>query len=118
MNRHAEREVIFGGNHMISPSCDFKTFVEEVKHKDYPDIIYLAEQEAVEAWRLAQRRIRKGSLNHQESMRYSDTLKELIFFLRNGKKPRESRREDVELFQVVCGGLLSRRHQSRCSDLH
>jgi hypothetical protein len=103
---------------MISPSCDFKTFVEGIKDKDFGDIIYLAEQEAVDAWRLGQRLIRTGSLDHQESMRYSETLKELIFFLRNGIKPRESKREDIELFEVVCGDLLSRSHQSRCGDLH
>jgi hypothetical protein len=66
---------------MISSSCSLKSFVEGIKHREYRDIIYLAEQEAVEAWRLAQRRIRKGSLDHQESMRYSETLKELIFLL-------------------------------------
>ncbi len=103
---------------MISPSCDFKIFVEEVKHREYPDIICLAEQESVAAWRMAQKRIRTGSLDHQESMRYSETLKELIFFLRNGIKPRESSKEDLDLFQVVFGDLLSRRVRSRCSDSH
>jgi hypothetical protein len=103
---------------MISPSCNFKIFVEEVKHRGYPDIICLAEQESVAAWRMAQKRIRKGSLDHQESMRYSETLKELIFFLRNGIKPRESSKEDLELFEVVSGHLGSRRYRSRCYDSH
>ena len=103
---------------MVSPGCDFKLFVEELKCKEYPDIIYLAEQEALEAWRLAQRRIREGSMGHQESMRYCETLKELIFFLRYGIKPRESSREDLELFDVVCGGLRRNHHRSRCREAH
>jgi len=103
---------------MISNSCDFKIFVEEVRHRAYPDIICLAEQESVAAWRMAQKRIRKGSLGHQDGMRYSETLKELIFFLRNGIKPRETSAEDLALFQVLCGDLLDRHHRSRCSDPH
>jgi hypothetical protein len=103
---------------MISPDCDLKIFVEEVRHRAYPDIIYLAGQESVDAWRMAQKRIRKGSLGHHESMRYSEILKELIFFLRNGIKPRESRTEDLELFQLLCGDLMDRHHPSRCSDPH
>lgn len=101
---------------MISSSCDLKVFVDEVRDKDYPDIIFLAELEAVEAWRLAQRQSRKGLPDHRESMRYSESLKELIFFLRNGVKPREPRGEDFKLFQMLCEDLLGRRHRSRCCD--
>jgi hypothetical protein len=110
--------VAFGENNMISNNCDFKVFVEEIKHRDYPDIICLAEQESVSAWRMAQKLIRRGSLGHQESMKYAETLKELIFFLRNGIRPRESSKEDLELFEVVCRDLLRRRCRSRCADSH
>ena len=118
MNEHAPKGVAFGENDMISPSCDFKTFVDEMRHRAYLDIIYLAEQESLEAWRMAQRRIRTGSADQQESLRYAETLKELIFFLRNGICPRESRKEDRALFEVVCGDLLSREFRSRCSGPH
>jgi hypothetical protein len=36
---------------MISPEYDFEQFVEASKKKDVYEIIYLAEQEAIGAWR-------------------------------------------------------------------
>jgi hypothetical protein len=53
-----------------SKACDFETFVEEVKHKTKTigmSFTWLNRR----PWRLAQKRIRKSSLDHRESIGYT-----------------------------------------------
>jgi hypothetical protein len=82
---------------MISATYDFEHFADSVKGEDYFDIIYLAEQEAIEAWRVC----RKGSLSDGKSASYQSKLKGLIHFMRYGVKPSNLNNRDVKLFNLI-----------------
>jgi hypothetical protein len=71
---------------MISPEYDFEQFVQAAKKKDVYEIIYLAEQEAIGAWRQSYRST--GSANHsdQKSLDYQNKLKNLIYHMRSSVK--------------------------------
>ena len=71
---------------MISQSCDFDEFLENVRNRDYLDVIYLADKEATEAERLKYRS-RSRRLDPPEACAgYADVLKGFIRFMRYGVK--------------------------------
>jgi hypothetical protein len=67
---------------MISATYDFEQFANSVKGEDYFDIIYFAEQEAIEAWRIC----RKVGSSGGKCSSYQSKLKGLIHFMRYGIK--------------------------------
>jgi hypothetical protein len=71
---------------MISQSCDFDEFIENVRDRDYLEVIYLADKEATEAERLRYRsRIRRPD-PLEVCAGYADALKGFIRFMRYGVK--------------------------------
>ena len=82
---------------MISTTYDFEQFAEFVKGEDYFDIIYSAEQEAVEVWRVC----RKGKSLDVKCSSYQSKLKGLIHFMRYGVKPTNLNSHDVKLFDLI-----------------
>ena len=82
---------------MISTTYDFEQFANSVKGEDYFDIIYAAEQEAIEAWRLC----RKGKALDGKGAGYQSMLKGLIHFMRYGVKPTNLKNRDIKLFNLI-----------------
>ena len=64
---------------MISASFNLSEFAYAVKDKKYCDVILLADQEALCAWRQSQR-----CGPHMEVDRYESILKEFVRYLKSG----------------------------------
>jgi hypothetical protein len=82
---------------MISPEYDFKQFVEATKQKDVYEIIYLAEQEAIGAWRQSYRSPGSNNDEDQKNIDYQNRLKNLIDHMRSSVKPSKSK----NLFNLI-----------------
>ena len=89
------------GNLMISRSFQFEDFVAAIQGKDDFDIIYMAEQEALHAWRSAHRSKGLSSNLIDKSKAYQEKLIGLIGFLRHGFCATSVSGSDVELFQRI-----------------
>ena len=84
---------------MISSNYDFERFVEAIREKGYYEVVYMAEQEATEAWRTSYRSKKKR--DNGESSQYQQKLIGLIEYLRHGIKPRSLSDKDIE----ICRGI-------------
>lgn len=81
---------------MISESCDIGEFIRKVPKTDSSEVIAMADQEAMDAWRSA---LRTGSETSRESMNeYESLLKDLIYFLR-ATIPYRHRKMDRNIFE-------------------
>lgn len=84
---------------MISSDCDFKEFLNKIQHHDYVEILLAANAEATAAERTVYKN-RKTRDDRTDAFRtYADTLKDFIYFLRNGIKPTSIRAYDFESFE-------------------
>jgi hypothetical protein len=100
---------------MISAACDFEQFVEAIKDKDYFEVVYLANQEATEAWRRSYRLRTSPGAQRQNSVAYEHVLKGFISYLRYGLTPPGLSGTDLALFQSVCDNLRKKKQgQVRC----
>ena len=72
---------------MISPEYNFKHFVEATKEKDVYEIIRLAEQEAIGAWRQSYRSVGSVNDDDKKSIEYQNRLKGLIYEMRSHVRP-------------------------------
>lgn len=77
---------------MISSSYDIEEFVEAVRDREYAEVIFLADKEAVQAWRETYRRRRNAEGGIEEGTRYEKALKEFIRSLQsaNGVPKRKA----------------------------
>jgi hypothetical protein len=86
---------------MISDNYSFAHFVNTVIGKDHLDIIYLAEQEATEAWRQSRQ------INHQEgdgiqtNLSYQTKLLGLIDYMRHGLQSKNFTPQERQLLQKI-----------------
>jgi hypothetical protein len=86
---------------MISDKYSFAHFVKTVIGKDHLDIIYLAEQEATEAWRQSRQ------MNHQEdneirtNLSYQSKLLGLIDYMRHGLQSKDFTPHERQLLQKI-----------------
>ncbi|KPJ78303.1 MAG: hypothetical protein AMJ54_04240 [Deltaproteobacteria bacterium SG8_13] len=71
---------------MISTDCDFETFVREARGMDCYEVIYLAEKEAIQAWRHSYHN-ESRTCSGEASRQYQEKLIGLIRFMRHGLKP-------------------------------
>jgi hypothetical protein len=83
--------VLITGGNMISPEYDFKQFIEAMKQKDTYEIIYLAEQEAIGAWRQSNRVLSSDNDDDQKNIDYQNRLKNLIYCMRSSVRPSNSK---------------------------
>ena len=87
---------------MVSANCDIREFIEGLENKDFFEMIYLMDKEATEAERL----LFNPRSDLQEKIicgtEYVNNLKNFIFYLRYGAKPRGLKQKDVNLFNSVC----------------
>ena len=67
-------------------------------------MIYLLDKEATDAERQLYNPKSQFSEKQNCGLEYVSNLKNLIFYLRYGAKPRGLRKEDISLFDSVCAG--------------
>lgn len=77
------------GEDMISPELDFRQFLEATKKKDVYETIYLADQEAIAAWRRSYRSNGSSKADDQQSTDYQNKLKRFIYHLRSSVRQSE-----------------------------
>ena len=87
---------------MISTNCDIQEFISELENKDFFEMIYLLDKEATEAERQLYNPNTEMSERQICGPEYISDLKNLIFYLRYGAKPKGLRKEDVCLIDSVC----------------
>lgn len=81
---------------MISDKCSFRDFLEAVKDRDFPEMIYLTDREATHAQRLTIKAYGPDYLEDTVCGLYSTKLKSFILFLRHGVKPSNIKEHDLE----------------------
>ena len=87
---------------MVSANCDIREFIEGLENKDFFEMIYLMDKEATEAERLLFNP--RSDLYEKQicGIEYVNSLKNFIFYLRYGTKPRGLKQKDLDLFKSVC----------------
>ena len=86
---------------MISDKYSFAHFVDTVKGKDHLDIIYLAEQEATEAWRKSKQLNGQAGNDIQNNISYQSKLLGLIDYMRHGLQSRDFTPDERQLLQKI-----------------
>lgn len=86
---------------MISANFDFEQFADTVKEKDFFDVIYLAEQEAIKARRISNKNKLSNRTDFDLCRSYQSKLKGLIHFMRYGVKPYGLNDHDSQLFNFL-----------------
>jgi hypothetical protein len=96
---------------VISINCDIRELIVALENKDFFETIYLLDKEATEAER--QLFNPKSEMSEKQicGPEYVSNLKNLIFYLRYGAKPKGLRKEYICLIESVCG-------KNTISDLH
>ena len=94
---------VFADSDMISANCDIREFISELENKDFFEMIYLLEKEATEVERQLFNPKSKFGERQNCGPEYVSNLKNLIFYLRYGAKPRGLRKEHIRLLDSVCG---------------
>jgi hypothetical protein len=87
---------------MISANCDTRELILHLKNKDFFEMIYLLDKEATEAERQLFNPKSKMSEKLICGPEYVCDLKDLIFYLRYGAKPRGLSKEHICLIDAVC----------------
>ncbi len=88
---------------MISANCDIREIISELENKDFFEMIYLLDREATEAERQLFNPRSKLSNRLVCGPEYVINLKNLIFYLRYGARPKGLREEDIHLLDSICG---------------
>ena len=86
---------------MISSTFDFEQFADTVKKEDFFNVIYLAEQEAIKAWRISNKNKSLNNADYELCRSYQSKLKGLIHFMRYGVKPNGLNKQDDQLFNFL-----------------
>jgi hypothetical protein len=95
-------EISQGRTIMISANCDIREFISELENKDFFEMIYLLDKEATEAERQLYNPKSEMSEKQICGAEYASNLKNLVFYLRYGARPRGLKQEDLNLLQSVC----------------
>jgi hypothetical protein len=91
---------------VISQSYNILEFIEEVRDKEYWDIMYSAEKEATEAWRCLYRPKMAAQAKQKGGENYAKLLESFMFYLRYGAKQKRVNHETFVLFRSVREKLL------------
>lgn len=89
---------------MISPNLNIEEFAKTVMNEELLNIIYLAEQEAIEAFRMSQRnkgKNRTADLIMEKSNNYQLKLSNLIDYMRYKIKLKGCDEKDLSLFNKI-----------------
>lgn len=90
---------------MVSADCDIREFITVLENKSFFEMIYLLDKEATEAERLLFNP--KSSIHKRQicGIEYANSLKNFIFYLRYGARPKGLKQEYLTLFDTICGGF-------------
>ena len=88
---------------MSSANCDIREFITGLENKDFYEMIYLIDKEATDAERQLYNPRCEMSERQICGSEYVSSLKNLIFYLRYGAKPRGLRKEDIRLLESIRG---------------
>jgi hypothetical protein len=86
---------------MVSDDFRFRQFAEIAAGKEYHEIIYLAEQEALQAWRMAHPTNGLTATERSRCLVYQQELLGLIAYLRNGLLPQDSDKRVGTLYRSI-----------------
>jgi hypothetical protein len=95
---------------MIDSSTLLREFVESLKGKGYPEVIFLADREATQAYRNALRSCHRPHHRNSDWCQYAKTLTNMISFLRNEVKVERTDVPTYNLFHSIQNGI-DRQHQ-------
>ncbi len=90
---------------MLSNSCSFEEFMENVKAEDLMELMYLTEKEATEAERRLYRPRLSPLRREKCGVFYAETLKNFLFYMRYGIRPWGVGDEVFEAYRQACDGL-------------
>ena len=87
---------------MVSADCDIREFIAGLENKDFFEMIYLLDKEATEAERLLYNP--KSRIYERQicGAKYVNSLKNFIFYLRYGARPKGLNQDDLNLFDSIC----------------
>ena len=88
---------------MISANCDIRELISELENKDFFEMIYLLDREATEAERQLFNPRSEMSERPVCGPEYVSNLKNLIFYLRYGARPKGLSEEHICLLDSICG---------------
>jgi hypothetical protein len=88
---------------VVSTNCDIREFIATLKDKNFFETIYLLDKEATEAERKLFNPKSEMSERQICGPEYVSNLKNLIFYLRYGARPKGLRKEHIGLIDSVCG---------------
>ncbi len=90
----------------MSNTHDFPAFIEEVKNKDYPEILEYSQERAARADRASHA---GGAKAHSmKSAEFARKIKEFRFWMINGRKPGSAKEKDFQLYKVVAEALVKK----------
>lgn len=94
---------------MISPTYNFKEFLDQMVDKDYPEIVIAAEQECTAAERRSYSVRGAPRAREMGSTRYAANLKAFIFFMRSGIRPASADDWEFAMYRPVCEALVQKK---------
>jgi hypothetical protein len=86
---------------MISPTCSIKHFVNSLSDKDIPEIIHLADQEALQAWRLTRKRNSDEEPDKALCESYQKKVIALIHYLRYESISCDITQQECKMFESL-----------------
>jgi hypothetical protein len=95
---------------MIDSNTLLREFVESLKGKECPEVIFLADREATQAYRNALRSCHRPHHHNSDWCQYAKTLTDMISFLRNEVKVKRTDGPTYSLFRSIQNGI-DRQHQ-------
>ncbi|MGD8293319.1 MAG: hypothetical protein PVF37_16530 [Desulfobacterales bacterium] len=87
---------------MISANCDILEFIPELENKNYFEMIDLLDKEATEAERQLYNPNVRNSNQQICGAEYVSELKNIIFYLRYGARPKGLRKDHTCLIDSIC----------------
>jgi hypothetical protein len=90
---------------MIDSNTLLREFVESLKGKECPEVIFLADREATQAYRNALRSCHRPHHHNSDWCQYAKTLTDMISFLRNEVKVKRTDGPTYSLFRSIQNGI-------------
>ena len=87
---------------MISANCDIREFIAGLENKDFFEMIYLLDKEATDAERQLYNPKSEMSEKQICGPEYVSSLKNLIFYLRYGARPKGLKHKELDLIDSIC----------------
>lgn len=87
---------------MLSANCDIRELISKLENKDFFEMIHLLEKETTEAERQLFKPRSELKAEQICGSEYVSNLKDLIFYLRYGARPRGLIEEHIRLLDSVC----------------